>query len=197
MSVTTAVTAVTVAVLGSDPVDRRGAVAWLGACPGITPVAPDDLARADVVLVIAGQVGEETLSLMRRAAAQAPGRELRFVLVCDAIGEPQLLRALGTGMVSVLPGQEAEHERLTRALVNAREGRAELPGPHGLTSAGLFTREVDVLRLLADGYDTREVAKRLNYSERTVRNIIHGVLTRLNLRNRTHAVAYALRTGAI
>ena len=62
--------------------------------------------------------------------------------------------------------------------------------------------EVDAIEargreLLAEGLDTHEVAGRLNYSERTVRNIIHGVLTRLKLRNRTHAVAYALRSGVM
>jgi DNA-binding NarL/FixJ family response regulator len=69
--------------------------------------------------------------------------------------------------------------------------------PHGLTAAGLYTREVDVLRLLAEGMDTLEIAQRLNYSERTVKNIIHGVLSRLKLRNRSHAVAYALRNGVM
>jgi DNA-binding CsgD family transcriptional regulator len=58
-------------------------------------------------------------------------------------------------------------------------------------------REVEVLRLIADGMDTLEIAQRLSYSERTVRNIIHALLTRMKLRNRTHAVAYALRNGAI
>jgi DNA-binding NarL/FixJ family response regulator len=67
----------------------------------------------------------------------------------------------------------------------------------GVTPAGLEAREADVLRLLAEGLGTPEIAARLNYSERTVKNIIHGVLTRWSLRNRAHAVAFALRNGAI
>jgi DNA-binding NarL/FixJ family response regulator len=63
---------------------------------------------------------------------------------------------------------------------------------------GLLTdREVRVLKLLADGFDTAEVGRRLFYSERTVKNIVHGITSRLNLRNRTQAVAYALRQGWI
>jgi DNA-binding NarL/FixJ family response regulator len=54
-----------------------------------------------------------------------------------------------------------------------------------------------VLRLLADGHDTAEVGRQLYYSERTVKNIVHDVTSRLDLRNRTHAVAYALRQGLI
>ena len=50
---------------------------------------------------------------------------------------------------------------------------------------------------IAEGLDTLEIAQRLSYSERTVRNIIHGLLTRMKLNNRAHAVAYALRNGAM
>ena len=58
-------------------------------------------------------------------------------------------------------------------------------------------REAEVLRLLAEGYDTAEVGRKLFYSERTVKNIIHDVTSRLELRNRAHAVAYAIREGLI
>jgi DNA-binding CsgD family transcriptional regulator len=66
----------------------------------------------------------------------------------------------------------------------------------GLAS-GLTVREVEVLRLLSEGLSTGEVAAKLNYSERTVKYIVAGVLSRLKLRNRTHAVAHALRSGAL
>jgi DNA-binding NarL/FixJ family response regulator len=216
VTVTSAETAVAVAVLASEPLIAQGAVAYLRTCPGITPVPPDRLDRASVVLVLAGQVGEKTLSLMQHAAELVPDREMRFVLVCDRIRESQLLRALRWGMVSVLPWQDTDYEHIAHALVSARDGKVELPeeahawlagrirsisrdvlAPHGLTAAGLYTREVDVLRLLADGMDTMEIAHQLSYSERTVRNIIHGMLSRMKLRNRAHAVAYALRNGVI
>lgn len=77
-------------------------------------------------------------------------------------------------------------------------------GSHAVVSARLFNplspsvltdREVTVLMLLADGLDTAEVGRRVFLSERSVKNIIHGVTSRLSLRNRTQAVAYALRHG--
>ena len=215
-AVTSVETAVTVAVMATEPLVAEGAAAYLRTYPGMTPVAADRLDRASVVLVIADRVGEGTLAALQRAAELAPDRELRFVLVCDDIREPQLLRALNWGLVSVLPRQETDYERIARALVNARDGKLELPvdahgwleerirlvqrdvlAPHDLTTAGLYTREVEVLRLLAEGADTLEIARRLSYSERTVRNIIHGLLTRMKLRNRAHAVAYALRNGVM
>ena len=209
-------TAVTVAVLATEPLVAEGAAACLRGHPGITPVPAGSVGRASVVLVIAGQVGEPALAVMQRAAELAPGREMRFVLVCDGIGEPQLLRALNWGLVSILPRQDTDYERIARALLNARDGKVELPpdahgwleerirliqrdvlAPLGLTTAGLYTREVEVLRLLAEGMDTMEIARRLRYSERTVRNIIQALLTRMKLRNRPHAVAYALRNGVL
>jgi DNA-binding NarL/FixJ family response regulator len=54
-----------------------------------------------------------------------------------------------------------------------------------------------VLKLLADGFDTAEVGRRLFFSDRTVKNIVHDITTRLNLRNRTQAVAFAVRQGLI
>jgi DNA-binding NarL/FixJ family response regulator len=54
-----------------------------------------------------------------------------------------------------------------------------------------------VLRLLAEGLDTAEIAGKLAYSERTVKNILHEMLTRLGLRNRMHAVPHGLRNGLI
>ena len=69
--------------------------------------------------------------------------------------------------------------------------------PRGFILAGLSEREIEVLRLVADGLDTREIAARLCYSERTVKNVLHEVITRLQLRNRAHAVAYAVREGLI
>jgi DNA-binding NarL/FixJ family response regulator len=70
-------------------------------------------------------------------------------------------------------------------------------GPRGLTFSGLSERELGVLRLVADGLDTSEIAERLSYSERTIKNIIHDITTRLHLRNRSHAVAFAMRHGLI
>jgi DNA-binding NarL/FixJ family response regulator len=50
---------------------------------------------------------------------------------------------------------------------------------------------------MADGMDTAEIATKLSYSERTVKNVFYGLTNRLHLRNRPHAVAYALRKGMI
>ncbi len=69
--------------------------------------------------------------------------------------------------------------------------------PNGSAPRRLNTRERDVLALVADGMSTREVAKRLCYSERTIKNVLQDITVRLDLRNRTQAVAVAIREGWI
>lgn len=69
--------------------------------------------------------------------------------------------------------------------------------PYGLNRTGLSDRETQVLLLVADGLDTHEIARRLAYSERAVKNVLPDVTSRLQPRNRSHAVAYALREGLI
>jgi DNA-binding NarL/FixJ family response regulator len=67
----------------------------------------------------------------------------------------------------------------------------------GSSAATLTSLECAVLALMADGLTTRAVAVELCYSERAVKNVLQAVTTRLHLRNRTQAVAYAIRKGWI
>jgi DNA-binding NarL/FixJ family response regulator len=69
---------------------------------------------------------------------------------------------------------------------------------HAEPAARRFPR-VDTAALagMAEGLGTAEIARRLNYSERTIKSIIHNMLNRMNLRNRSHAVAFALRNGLL
>jgi DNA-binding NarL/FixJ family response regulator len=85
---------------------------------------------------------------------------------------------------------------LLSGLLAAARGDAEAPAAPRRPSP-LTTREEQVLRLIADGHATREVAAELCYSERTVKNVLHDVTTKLGARTRSHAVAYALRAGLI
>jgi DNA-binding CsgD family transcriptional regulator len=61
----------------------------------------------------------------------------------------------------------------------------------------LSEREHQVLRMLAEGESTRGIAERLNYSERTVKNIVRDLLVKLDCKTRAHAVALAVRQGVI
>lgn len=54
-----------------------------------------------------------------------------------------------------------------------------------------------MLRLVAEGTELADIATKLSYSERTVKYILYGVMKRLHLKNRAHAVSYAIRAGII
>ena len=207
---------VAVAIATSDPITGEGTAAYLRGLAGITLLTPDQVDRADVILVMATWVTDETLSLMQAAAEKAGRRPARFVLVGDGVRQQHLYRAVSCGQVSVLPRQGTSLDHIARAIRAVRRDHLEMPevalgwlvahlrtiqhevlAPNGLTTAGLEAREVEVLRLVAEGKDTAEIALLLNYSERTVKHIVHGMLTRLSLRNRSHAVAFALRSGLL
>jgi DNA-binding NarL/FixJ family response regulator len=61
----------------------------------------------------------------------------------------------------------------------------------------LSSRDVTVLRLLSNGCSTADIADDLAYSESTIKNIIHDLVSQLGARNRAHAVAMAIRAGVI
>lgn len=72
----------------------------------------------------------------------------------------------------------------------------ELHSPAPAVNA-LSAREIDILRFIADGYGNAHIARSLSCSQHTVKNVIHGMMARLQLRNRAHAAAYAVRAGLI
>jgi DNA-binding NarL/FixJ family response regulator len=67
----------------------------------------------------------------------------------------------------------------------------------GLTAAGVSSRELEVLRLVAQGATNREIAEQLVVSEGTVKNHISNILSRLGLRDRTQAALYAREQGLL
>jgi DNA-binding NarL/FixJ family response regulator len=200
-------------VFARDPVSQAGVAAQLRARPEVVVVEDGDVDAARVAVVVADAADDETVRVIR--AVQRNGCP-RVVLVATSLDDAGLLAAVEAGVCGVLRRAQAVPEQLCAAIQAAADGDGTMPAdllgrlmrqvgqlqrqvlaPRGLTFAGLTEREVTVLRLIADGLDTAEVAERLCYSERTVKNVIHDVTSRLRLRNRTHAVAYALRQGLI
>ncbi|TVT17240.1 response regulator transcription factor [Amycolatopsis acidiphila] len=200
---------VKVAVLVADPFVRTGVLAELRDKPGVQLVDPREDVRPEVVVAVT-EPGRDLGDLVSKAAGA------KLVLVADQARPAELWTAVEHGLVVLVPRAEANTTRLLQAISDAHAGRGDLPpeqlgpllhglsrlhhdvlAPRDLTLSGLSRREADVLRLLAEGMDTSEIAAEMTYSERTVKNILHSLLTRLGLRNRTHAVAYALREGMI
>ena len=200
-------------VYATDPVSQAGVSAQLRGRPELYIVNDHDVDSAAVAIVIADDVDAETTRIV--TAIQRNGCP-RVVLVATRLDDAAVLAAVEAGACALLRRGEASPERLAAAVQSAAAGDGTIPpdllgrllaqvgrlqrdvlAPRGLTMAALGARELDVLRLVADGLDTNEIAEKLCYSERTVKNVIHDVTMRLNLRNRSHAVAYAMRQGLL
>jgi DNA-binding NarL/FixJ family response regulator len=195
---------------------------WIDETDALAGTAPrgagDGESRADrpkptVALAVADAVDEDVTRWLR-ALHRSEG--LPVVLVVGQLDPRALATVVESGVRAVLRRCEATPQRLTQLLHATALDRSELPPellralldqmsqlsrnllePRGLSLTGLTNRERDVLRLIADGMSTREVASELAYSERTIKTVVQDLTVRLQLRNRAHAVAYAVRNGWI
>lgn len=203
-------------VVGDDAIAADGVRMYLHATAGIRVVPREQAREADVVVVVTTTLSEELLATMHEVRQATVNSRQCMVLVSDTAADRYLARAFRHGVVSIIPRRSATRESIVQAVLASGRGSAVLPGPvtrwladsgrdfeqvvmsaHGIVAGGLTVRETDVLRLLADGMSTAEIARQLNYAERTIKNVIAEMLSRLRLRNRIQAVAYAYRVGAI
>lgn len=204
---------ITTYIYADDPISKAGAVGQLRSRPEVQLLGEGELDQARVAVVVTDVVTEETLRVLR---ALQRGGIPRTVLVSAVIDEAAVVAAAEAGASGLLRRADATPDRLVDVIRRVAGGEGEVPAdllarlldqvgrlqrqvlaPRGLVFSGLNERETAVLRLVADGRDTAEIADELAYSERTVKNVLHDVTTRLQLRNRSHAVAYALREGLI
>jgi DNA-binding NarL/FixJ family response regulator len=205
---------VIVRVHALDPISESGIRAQLRECPDIR-VADDSAAQPaipSVALAVIDLADDDSTSWLR-ALHRRDG--LPLVLVVGQLDSRALITVVESGVRAVTRRCEATPARLSQLLLAAAANGGELPsdllgqlldqvgqlnrglGPRGLGLNGLTDRENTVLRLVADGLSTREIAIKLCYSERTIKAVIQELTTRLYLRNRAHAVAYAVRNGWI
>jgi DNA-binding NarL/FixJ family response regulator len=203
--------AIRVVVNGDDHVLRAGVATLLRDRREVVEVAAGDDAQ---VAVLAGDgLDEHTLARTRRLHR---GGDCPVVLVLSRLDDAALLAGVDAGASGFVHRSQASPDRLARVVVAVSQGEASVPpdlvsgllthlsrvqasaqDPAPAIPGRLSVREVDVLRLASEGLETAEIARRLSYSERTVKGVIHDITSRFQLKNRTHAVAFAVRLGLI
>lgn len=163
--------------------------------------------KPDIVLLdvnMPGMGGVETLK-----ALQAGGMRTRVLMLTVSQDETDLVGAIMAGASGYLL-KNAEPEMLRHTLLDVSKGRSVL-SPE--VTAQVFKmlrrtqsaratdlvsgREVDVLRCLAHGMTTSQIAGELYISENTVKTHIRHILEKLEVNNRTEAVAKAVQAGLI
>ena len=204
---------VAVYVYAQDPISQTGVAAHLRGRPETYVLADDAIDRADVAVVVTDFVDDSTVRIVRGIRRDGCPK---VVLVVAHLDDGSLMRAVEIGVAGLLRRSEVTPEALARAVVAASYGngtlapdligcllhqvsrlRSAVPSPRDIGRDGLNDRERDVLRLLADGRSTLEIATEMAYSERTIKTIIHDLTTRLRVRNRAHAVAHAIKSGMV
>lgn len=161
-----------------------------------------DLTRTDMLVFELDQAG------LPNALRLAHDSSLILVAIAGSVEDELLVEAIEAGVTGALLRGDANPNTFLHTLRSAAAGNGSLPAAvlgrllsrprTGMRGAGDLTdRELGVLRLLSKGESTRQIAEDLCYSEKTVKNIVHDVLVRMNCRNRAQAVALATRRGII
>jgi NarL family two-component system response regulator LiaR len=91
----------------------------------------------------------------------------------------------------VYRGESSLHPTIARKLIDEMSQPSDLPP----AAEPLTEREVEVIRLVAQGLSNEEIGERLFIARRTVRTHVSNILGKLHLANRTQAALYALREG--
>jgi DNA-binding NarL/FixJ family response regulator len=212
---------VRVLVVDDQDLFREALVALLGTRPEVEVVgqaadgeqalAAADRLDPDVVLMDLRMPVLDGVSAIRRLRVERP--RIRAVALTTFDGEDEVFAALRAGAVGYLL-KDCSTQQLLDAVLAAHRGESvlaptvttklvarvstgDLPAP----AAGrqpladpLTARELEVLRLIAEGMSNREISGRLFLSEGTVKNHVTNVLAKLGVRDRTQAV---LRAAAL
>lgn len=117
-----------------------------------------------------------------------PARDLAQAVQAVHRGIYQLDPAVMSRVMTSLVGLKHAEGRTSPSMTPLSRDAAP---PSSLKHAGLTEREIEVLRLIAQGATNREIAEKLVISEGTVKNHISNILSRLELRDRTQAAIYA------
>nr|BBH93811.1 DNA-binding response regulator [Thermogemmatispora argillosa] len=169
--------------------------------------------RPDVVLLDISMPQLDGLALTHQLAEELP--EVAIIILTMHRQHPQVLRAIKNGARGYLL-KSASSQELIRAIRTVHAGgaliEAELTGPvlaelrrlsqqSGLpgtpTLNDLTEKEIEIIRYVAQGMSNREIAARLSYSEKTVKNYLSVIFQKLGIRDRTQAAIFGLRQGLL
>jgi two-component system, NarL family, response regulator LiaR len=143
----------------------------------------------------------------RRITAQRP--EARILVLTSFAADDKVFPAVKAGALGYLL-KDSTPEQLLEAIRQVYRGEPSLepsiarkvllelaqPGGAGRQTADPLTeRELEVLRLIAQGMSNKEIAAKIFVAEWTVRSHVSNILGKLHLASRTQAALYALRSG--
>jgi len=160
----------------------------------------------DVILMDLVMPEMDGIQAIRKILSNQP--QARILVLTTFSGEDKIFPAIKAGAMGYQL-KDSSPQELVEAIREVNRGQASLhsliarkvldevlnPPDLSPTRAPLTQREVEVLRLIAEGLENREIAERLVLSDATVRTHVSNILGKLHLASRTQAALYALREG--
>lgn len=176
------------------------------AANGIEAVELAASLQPDVILLDLLMPEMNGIDATRKIKSNDP--DARILIITSFDEEENVYKAVKAGALGFLL-KDSSPQDLMQAIANVYEGRLSLhpdiamklmeelnrPSEAPLSDDPLTTREVEVLKLVANGQSNLEIADALVVSERTVGAHVSNILSKLHLANRTQAALYALRKG--
>lgn len=156
--------------------------------------------RPDITLMdlrLPGINGTDTLIAIRGEYPHA-----RIIMLTTADGDVDIQRAMRAGAWGYILKSTPQQE-LLKVVRAVHAGRRQVPPEVAIRLAehlgkeDLTTRELEVLRLIRDGYRNKQIADQLTIAETTVSFHIKNLVDKLEANDRTHAVTIALRRGLL
>jgi len=146
------------------------------------------------------------IEAIRRITADHP--EARILVMTSFAADDKVFPSIKAGALGYLL-KDSDPEDLVRMIYQVHRGELSIhptiarkviqelnrPVEEPLTPSPLTAREVEILQMLAQGLENKEIARRLILREATVRTHVSNILSKLHLANRVQATLYALRKG--
>ncbi|MDX2022829.1 MAG: response regulator transcription factor [Deltaproteobacteria bacterium] len=170
------------------------------ACDGASAIELYRQWLPDVLLVDLKMPGIDGVQVVATLAKETP--PAKTIVVSQFEGDEGVFRALRAGALSYVT-KDAQGSDILAAIRSAAAGKRFLPGNIGakladrVTGELLSLRELQVLKLLADGLSNLAIAKSLSLSERTVAVHVAHILEKMGVKNRAQAVASAMKRGIL
>jgi len=133
-------------------------------------------------------ISDDEADLYEAIKAGASGYLLKEIPIEEVA---QAIRSVWAGQSRISPSMASKLLTEFAAMSKATEEKPQMPAPR------LTDREMEVLRLVAQGLNNRDIAAKLFISENTVKNHIRNILDKLHLHSRMEAVVYAVREKMI
>lgn len=168
-------------------------------------------AKPDLVIIDVGMPHLDGIAATQQIKKALP--EIRVIILTSHTAETEIIAALASGADAYCV-KGIDFNKLLTAIATVREGATYLDAqiaqkiinhlptnPSGKnnrnTSEQLSKRELEVLKLIVEGYSNPEIAKQLNLSTNTVKTYVRSVMNKLMVSDRVQAAVTALRSGLV